>query len=152
MVQRKFQSTLSTGWGRVITIGCSVHSSALLLRWMLLRQHREKNLSLMFLFCFFQGAVTISEERKVCTQSQKFVSMCESNEVWETTDRISVDFCGSVCEVMCVCRYLCSNDHWLCSFHQKVTLCCLCCSWTWPSTCLYVHWQEQELLSLPWWD
>lgn len=34
-------------------------------------------------FCVFNlsGAVTISEERKVCTGSEKFFKMCESNEV-----------------------------------------------------------------------
>ena len=34
-----------------------------------------------FVFGILSGAVTISEERKVCTGSEKFFKMCESNEV-----------------------------------------------------------------------
>lgn len=34
-----------------------------------------------FLFLNLSGAVTISEERKVCTGSEKFFKMCDSNEV-----------------------------------------------------------------------
>lgn len=32
------------------------------------------------------GAVTISEERKVCTGSEKFIKMCDSNEVRRHTE------------------------------------------------------------------
>lgn len=53
------------------------------------------------------GAVTISEERKVCTGSEKFIKMCDSNEVrghvevsWSciSTDTDSEDnLVGSLC-------------------------------------------------------
>lgn len=41
--------------------------------------------------CLFSGAVTVSEERTLCTASERFVKMCESNEVSGVHVRVRED-------------------------------------------------------------
>lgn len=51
-----------------------------------------------FVFVILSGAVTISEERKVCTGSEKFFKMCESNEVGQNMASSRLQFCITINE------------------------------------------------------
>nr|XP_019966546.1 PREDICTED: neuronal membrane glycoprotein M6-a-like [Paralichthys olivaceus] len=53
-----------------------------------------------------RGAVTISEERKVCTGSEKFFKMCESNELDLTFHLFVCALAGAGAAVMAMVHFL----------------------------------------------